>query len=316
VYSTILKTAATPTTTMAYTFGESPRTDSRKRDNDSHSNTNAIFSNSNSSSLEHYTKFNDGNSLTYSASSSQAEESTDSSVADIEFLKMIDKDQHIHLLEKASSQSFRRVNVNVSGKGASFRRENSVADSSLGYSTDGDWPYEDEHGNGYAGLGHGYGQQMFVSTKYGARRNSFSGQTSASQGHIGGNSKRIFAPANSTPKGNPKKGNSQNETSRYTPNQMKIWGGPDFSSPTMVSTDISTPSSGHGTAASGYASGSGYASAASTSTRSKTPTASNASTTPPRHVKRMLAQDYDGVEVWYQKWWMCGFTDALDLNST
>ena len=91
---------------------------------------------------------------------------------------MIDKDQHIHLLEKASSQSFRRVNVNgtngnstnangTNGKGASFRRENSVADSSLGYSTDGDWPYED--------VGHSvHGQQMFVSTKDGARRISSS----------------------------------------------------------------------------------------------------------------------------------------------
>jgi len=170
---------------MAYTFGESPRTNRRKRDN-GHSNSNfnnrcnnAIFSNSSSS--EHPAEFNDGNSLTYSASSSQAGESTDSSVADIEFLKMIDKDQHIHLLEKASSQSFRRVNVNVNanvnvnvnanggtGNGGSFRRENSVADSSLGYSTDGDWPYEDANGM-HAG------QQMFVSTKDGARRISSSG---------------------------------------------------------------------------------------------------------------------------------------------
>ncbi len=82
---------------------------------------------------------------------------------------MIDKDQHIHLLEKASSQSFRKVNVNVSGKGASFRREHGVADSSLGYSTDGDWPYEDV---GHSV--HGNGQQMFVSTKDGARRVSSS----------------------------------------------------------------------------------------------------------------------------------------------
>lgn len=221
---------------------------------------------------------------------------------------MIDKDQHIHLLEKASSQSFRRVNVNVSGKGASFRRENSVADSSLGYSTDGDWPYEDA-GN----AGHGHGQQMFVSTKDGARRiSSSSGQPSASQGHDGGNSKCIFAPANSTPKGNPKKGNSQSNsnsqsnTSRFTPNQLKKRGGLDFSSPTMVSTDISTPGSGYGSAASGYA---------TSSTRSGTPTASTPSTPPPRHGKRMSAEEHDGVEVWYQKWWMCGFTDALNLNS-
>ncbi len=80
---------------------------------------------------------------------------------------MIDKDQHIHLLEKTSSQSFRRVNImNVPSKGASFRNENSVADSVLRHATDGDWPYEDEHGNGdgngHAGLGHENAQQMFV----------------------------------------------------------------------------------------------------------------------------------------------------------
>lgn len=36
------------------------------------------------------------------------------------------------------------------------------------------------------------------------------------------------------------------------------------------------------------------------------------STPPPRHSSRkMTAQE---TEVWYQKWWMCGFTDALNLN--
>lgn len=35
-------------------------------------------------------------------------------------------------------------------------------------------------------------------------------------------------------------------------------------------------------------------------------------TPPPRHSSRkMTAQE---TEVWYQKWWMCGFTDALNLN--
>ena len=135
-------------------------------------------------------------------------------------------------------------------------------------------------------------------------------QPSASQGNDGGNSKCIFAPANSTPKCNPKKGTNSN-TSRFTPNQLKKRGALDFSSPTMVSTDISTPGSGTG---SGYGSAaSGYA---TSSTRSGTPTASTPSTPPPRHVKRMSAEDHDGVEVWYQKWWMCGFTDALNLNSS
>lgn len=34
-------------------------------------------------------------------------------------------------------------------------------------------------------------------------------------------------------------------------------------------------------------------------------------TPPPRHsARKMMTHD----EVWYQKWWMCGFTDALNLN--
>lgn len=35
------------------------------------------------------------------------------------------------------------------------------------------------------------------------------------------------------------------------------------------------------------------------------------SPTPPRHKK--LPEE--GTEMWYAKWWMCGFTDALNLNS-
>jgi len=37
------------------------------------------------------------------------------------------------------------------------------------------------------------------------------------------------------------------------------------------------------------------------------------SPTPPRHAKKMM--DKEGTEMWYAKWWMCGFTDALNLNS-
>ena len=38
---------------------------------------------------------------------------------------------------------------------------------------------------------------------------------------------------------------------------------------------------------------------------------STPSTPPPRHsARKMMSHD----EVWYQKWWMCGFTDALNLN--
>lgn len=37
-----------------------------------------------------------------------------------------------------------------------------------------------------------------------------------------------------------------------------------------------------------------------------------AASPPPRH-KRVVSDP--GTEVWYAKWWMCGFTDALNLNS-
>jgi len=34
---------------------------------------------------------------------------------------------------------------------------------------------------------------------------------------------------------------------------------------------------------------------------------------PPRHYRREITDT--GTEVWYAKWWMCGFTDALNINS-
>jgi len=38
---------------------------------------------------------------------------------------------------------------------------------------------------------------------------------------------------------------------------------------------------------------------------------STPNTPPPRpSARKMMSHD----EVWYQKWWMCGFTDALNLN--
>jgi len=186
---------------------------------------------------------------------------------------MVDKVHHIHVLEREAA-SFRRKEAAALGlptvySQRTFSRENSVADSSLGYSTD-EGTYDDK-GDAVS--------QMFVSTKDGARRIlTSSGQQSASQGHDGGTSKCVFAPANSN--GFPR----YNQNSKSTPNQLKKRGEAVFSSPTMVSTDISSSETG-------------------------TP-----STPPPRHVKNISADD-DDVEVWYQKWWMCGFTDALNLNS-
>jgi hypothetical protein len=157
---------------MAYTFGHSPRTAGRKHKNTASSQ--GMYSFDNSSEVSHgVTEFNDGHSLTYSASSSQAGESTDSSVADIEFLRMVDKDQHIHVLERQAA-SFRRKEAAVLGVPAahsqrSFRSENSVADSSLGYSTD-----EGIHDDYASNVHENAAGQMFVSTKDGARRVSSS----------------------------------------------------------------------------------------------------------------------------------------------
>ena len=99
-------------------------------------------------------------------------------------------------------------------------------------------------------------------------------------------SRVVFVPTNAA-NGRTSSGSARptNYSSKSTPKKRV---GSDFSSPTMVSTDVSTPGSG--------------------SERSGTPTPS---TPPPRHVKKMSA---DESEVWYQKWWMCGFTDALNLN--
>lgn len=74
---------------------------------------------------------------------------------------------------------------------------------------------------------------------------------------------------------------SQNQRAMYksTPNQNKHKSkksSSDSFSPTTVSADISNGS---------------------------------AHTPPPRHVKRLSADDNN--ELWYQKWWMCGFTDAF-----
>eukprot|EP00557_Chaetoceros_sp_GSL56_P014475 CAMPEP_0176484992 /NCGR_PEP_ID=MMETSP0200_2-20121128/4806_1 /TAXON_ID=947934 /ORGANISM="Chaetoceros sp., Strain GSL56" /LENGTH=277 /DNA_ID=CAMNT_0017881615 /DNA_START=841 /DNA_END=1674 /DNA_ORIENTATION=- len=275
---------------MEYRFA-----DRRRRDSDNHNQNQPIYTFDAAADFSQgggaNNDFNDGNSLTYSSTSSQAESTDSSSLADIEFLRLIDKEHKYHLLQKQEAQNIRKREAR-SGAGAvvvgvargrsqqtGFSRQNSSAtENSLGYSTDGDLHFEDESGMG----------QMFVSTKDGARR--VKNTSSLPPGHHAPNTngRVIFTPAHgrsSTTTSNSNRSIKINNYSRSTPKKRAE---SDFSSPTMVSTDISTPGSG--------------------SDRSGTPTPS---TPPPRHVKKMSS---DENEVWYQKWWMCGFADALNLN--
>jgi len=85
------------------------------------------------------TENNDVNSLTYSASSSQAGESTDSSIADFTYLL----EQQQHMLQQQNAQRSKHHHIHQrprSGSGQ-FARENS-----LGYSDDTD--YDDDQGPG------------------------------------------------------------------------------------------------------------------------------------------------------------------------
>jgi hypothetical protein len=271
---------------MAYTFGDDSanRGRNRRRRDPYQSPTNAATSTAASSQytfgdgggspeLSGAAEFTDGHSLTYSASSSQAGESTDSSLADIEFLRLVEREQQYHISQKQTAQSFRRQDGstgNGSSSSAGFNRENSIAADSLGYSDDGE--YQNFQGM-VAASGHGNAHRSKTGT-------TSSGQPSASNGHDGGartssNPKIIFAPAaHSNPTIKSRSRTTATPSHKKTPHHSH--------SPTMVSTDISNSGSTH--------------------------------TPPPRHVKR-IGDDGNNNEVWYQKWWMCGFTDALNLNS-
>lgn len=189
---------------------------------------------------------NDGNSLTYSASSSQAGESTDSSIADITYFL----EQQQHMLQQQNAQRLKHHNQRKS-----FSRENS-----LGYSTDT---------NDYSEQGPGQSSKsnekiIFTAATHGESRVKRTSRPASNNGSGSGRS---------TPT------NSKNMKSRAS----------SFSSPA-------------GVASSDFSSGGGSGS-------SHTPS----SPTPPRHAKKMM--DKEGTEMWYAKWWMCGFTDALNLNS-
>jgi len=192
------------------------------------------------------TENNDVNSLTYSASSSQAGESTDSSIADFTYLL----EQQQHMLQQQNAQRSKHHHIHQrprSGSGQ-FARENS-----LGYSDDTD--YDDDQGPG---------------------------QPSSSSEKI------VFSPA-SHGESRIKRVHRTNGTSTSTPNNGK-----------HLKSRVNSFSSPAGVASSDFSSGGGSGS-------SHTPS----SPTPPRHKK----VSEEGTEMWYAKWWMCGFTDALNLNS-
>ena len=132
---------------MAYTFGNnskpvSTRNNNRRRRETSSSPSTSTYTFDDSNAMfQTAQEFNDGHSLTYSASSSQAGESTDSSVADIEFLRMVEKEQQM-------KQAYQKRGVEQQMQ-QSFVMQSSVADASLGYSTDEhdtDYPYDDQGG--------------------------------------------------------------------------------------------------------------------------------------------------------------------------
>jgi len=175
------------------------------------------------------------NSLTYSASSSQAGESTDSS---LENLNLLLQDQDIHF-------QIARERIHDTEPTSNFNRGNSIntATDSLGYSDD-----DDEEGDLTA-----YAYSINAATT------PVGSQPSDSHGHDGGGvSKR----------------------NRHTT--------------TMKSSHFKSPVS------------------AATSDLSCTGSNGTPNTPPPRHARKVISHD---TEVWYAKWWMCGFTDALNLNT-
>lgn len=210
---------------------------------------------------------NDGHSLTYSASSthstssSQAGESTDSSIVDVSLLvdNPVQNEQKIFNQEMSNSRANSHHHQYQQRRIMSHIRMNSigteissVADS-MDYSRDTDL-------DSFPG---GHNDQAIA------------GQ--ASDGYIDGRMK--WAPASNysdTGKGN-KHRNLSVRTSQ-SPSRRAI------KSPATVISD------------------------ATSSVHSNT----TPSSPPPRHAKKIS----DGKDIWYAKWWMCGFTDALNLNSS
>lgn len=190
--------------------------------------------------------YNDGNSLTYSASSSQAGESTDSSIAESHFDYLLEnsaleKEQLLHLKETDLARRTR------SGKIA--REGSSVADS-LNLSDDDSIDI--------------YNHPRIIT-----------GQPSDSQGNDGGGitDEVIFTEAEHY-----EYGRRFRHPKRSSPRTQKKVGRGVSSPATVIHDGLDESGS--------------------------TPTSP-----PPRYGKKNTDQQN---EVWYAKWWMCGFADAFN----
>jgi len=185
-------------------------------------------------------------SLTYS-SSSQAGESTDSSITEIE--DQLEMDQKYQ--QKLQQQ-----------RGVKMHRKFSNTSDSLNYSEDDDASFRrelrDMTGQSSNGYGHDGGGNGLIDPK-------FTSPPTATAFHKA-STRHSFRKGSSSGKKQP--------LSKRQP-----------FSPTMVPSDVSLSSQG-----------------------TNTP-----SSPPPRYSKRM-SPDH-ATEVWYAKWWMCGFTDALNINA-
>lgn len=203
----------------------------------------------------------DGHSLTYSASSSQAGESTDSSIADVTYL--LESQQHVP--QQLNSQRIRQEQHQ--GQIPCISNE----------------------------ISHNRGRDCWDSSECFHYFDQGPGQTSNS------NEKIIFSAASNNGSNHrmrkssrPRKvaAESNMRQKHFTPISKKELNRPSsYSSPAAV-------------ASSDFSSGGG-----SGSMSSHTPS----SPTPPRHAKKKMTNE-EATEMWYAKWWMCGFTDALNLN--
>jgi hypothetical protein len=201
---------------------------------------------------------NDGHSLTYSASSSQAGESTDSSTDILAFEeteRRLKNEQFQHRREMEMVKSFsvdgnspKTARNSFYGFGSKdlrnlkqfhnapvFHRQSSAASESLNYSEVSD------------------AESYLIGQPSDSRHDPHHGQ--------------ILHQSPTPP--------STSRKSSSTPSQQRP---KTTSSPSIVSDFISVNSG---------------------------------ATPPPRHAKKLSSGE---AEVWYQKWWMCGFTDALNLN--
>ena len=133
---------------MAYTFSDrvtkptSSRSNNRRRrettSSSSHNHTSsspstATYTFENSSAVLSASEFHDGHSLTYSASSSQAGESTDSSLADIE--RMVERDQQLQMITNQNERHGNGHGHGHSSQSHSHSQHFIRQSSSLGYST-------------------------------------------------------------------------------------------------------------------------------------------------------------------------------------